>query len=186
MVGVGFLILFLCIGLPLLLMPKGDFQFKWPMLFPVVICLFFTWVMVASLFKFFIAYTITPRTIEIYLPPFHRRRLFYSDIKSIEVLDAEASKKVFEDSMKEQNNIQQSMDLDGYIRMIRRKSPHYKYLSVTPRATVVTKGRHEQIKKVKVSEKEKMVLLTLKDGSPLYLSPDDAEGFAEVVLGKIK
>lgn len=180
MVLLGYLILLVCVGAPLLLALKESPRIHWGMLVPLAIVLLMLYVLTGATIKFFASFLIDEAALQILLPPFHRRRIPRSRIRSVTVLDAEQSRQLFDSSIREQFAVQQQMDLVRYIRLLRRKSPAYRYLSVAPSAAVATRGRMRSPVWLKVRSKERMVVVDLVD-EKLYLSPDDVDGFVRAL-----
>ena len=102
--------------------------------------LFMLYVLTDSMFKFFMSFIINENGVEIFLPPFRRRKIPGNQIENVKILDVEESKQVFEDSIKDQFALKEEMDIAGYVRLLRKKAPAFKYLSVAPSATLTTKG----------------------------------------------
>jgi hypothetical protein len=171
-VSAGFAILFVSVGLPLLL--DG---FHWGLFFPLAIGLFMLFVLTASVMKFFISFTVSEQGFEISLPPFHHTRITGNQIRSVRALDPDESKALFDASIREMFALGDNADTTGFVRLIRKRSPAYRYLSVAPAAAVSTTGRREQLASLKVFSRQRMVVLTLQDGKELYLSPADIDGF---------
>lgn len=173
----GYAILGVCIILPLVLAPRDDLHFHWAFLLPAAIVLFMLYALTSSLFKFFASFIISTGGLQISLPPFHRRIIPSRDIAEARILDAEQAERVFEAAIREQFAVKEDLDLARYVRLLRKKAPAYKYLSVAPSATMTTRGQMERLSSLSVKSKERMVLLTLTDGGELYLSPEDCDGF---------
>ena len=171
-VAAGFAILFASIGLPLLL--DG---FHWGLLFPLAIGGFMLFVLTASVMKFFISFRIDERGLRIFLPPLHRRWIPAGSIRSVRVLDAEEAKRLFETSIREMFSLGENADLAGFLRLLRRKSPAFRYLSVAPAAAMTTAGPKRHLLSLKVYSRQRMVLLGPQGGQELYLSPQDADAF---------
>jgi hypothetical protein len=174
---IGYLILIVCVGLPVLFAPKDELSFHWAYLIPLAIVAFMLYALTSALMKFFASFTIAENSVDITLPPFHRRRIPADQIAAARILDAEESRSVFEGAIREQFAIKEDPDIARYVRLLRKKVPAYKYLSVAPSATMATRGQMEHLASLKVKSKERMVLVKLKDGKELYLSPDDIDGF---------
>lgn len=177
MVLVGYLILIVCVGLPILFAPKDELQFHWALLLPLAIVLFMLYVLTDSMMKFFTSFVINENGVKIFLPPFHRRNIPRNQIENVKIFDVEESRQIFEDLIKEQFAVKEDMDIARYVRLLRKKAPAFKYLSIAPSATLTTKGQMEHLTSLNVKSKERMIMMKLKDGKNLYLSPDDIDGF---------
>lgn len=180
-ISVGYLILFTSIGLPLLLTPVGDIEGQWGLLFPAILVLFFFYVLTASLFKSFLSFQVTKEGIHIRRPPFFHKLIPAREIKNITVLNVEESNKLFRDSMMEQEGYKDSADIVGFIRMLKNKSPAYRYLSVTPSVSATTVGAKDKITSLKMLSQERMILLELTDNQFYYLSPKKIDEFANAI-----
>ena len=178
----GYLILLVCVGGPLVagsLMEQ--LRFSWLMLIPAAIVTSIAYALTNSLLKHFVTLAVLDDGILIRLPPAHRRRIDWGELAQVTVLDAEESKSVFEYAIREQFRLKDEIDLARYLRVLRKKAPSFRYLSVAPAATMTTRGQMERLTSLTVESRERMVCLKMKNGERLYLSPDDVEGFVEAI-----
>jgi len=176
-IGGGYLILIISIVAPLTF-PDGETPgLGWGLFIPFLFVLFFLYVLTASLFKMFLIYTVSNEGITIYSPPFHSRLLPFGQILSVTLLDENESRKLIEASILEQNSYGESADLAGYVRMLRKRSPLFRYFTIAPSARVSTTGAGENITSLKVHSTGQIVVIKMKDYREYYLTPERADAF---------
>ena len=177
---IGFAIL-LSPVIPLLFSPpaENEFQFGWLALIPIAIFGFMTYVLIASSLKMFVSYTIFDDGITIYKPPFHKRTIMRWDIESVIYATPEETRQQIEDIMMEQNSYGESADLVGFIQMLKRKSPAFRYYTIVPQATVTTVGPKETITSLEVKPTDGSIILKLKSEEVFFLTPQQPIEFKE-------
>jgi len=120
------------------------------------------------MFKLFMTFIIKENGVEIFLPPFHLIKIPGNQIGNVRILDVEESKQVFEDSIKDQFALKEEMDITGYVRLLRKKTPAFKYLSVAPIATLTSKGQMEHLNSLNCKIKRKNDSDELMDGGSRF------------------
>lgn len=181
-ISVGFLIILSPIIAIYLTEGIDGFSWGWAILFPGGLFAFFTYVLIASLFKMFITYSINNDGLTIYKPPFHKKQFSWDEIEAVELLTGEETKKQMEDLILEQNSYGDNEDILGYIKMIRNKAPYYKYYTQSPSGKSIHKGEKDTLVSLKVNDMEGIILLQLKNGRTHYLSPENPKQFLSVFL----
>lgn len=81
--------------------------------------------------------------------------------------------------MKDHFQTRETADISGFIRMLKDKSPRYKYFSMVTRADVVSTGKSGHLVSLNMKTEEEMIYLKLADGSSYYLTPRDPRSFHE-------
>ena len=180
-IGIGFLIIFLSIGLPLLMSTEQEMSWNWGLLIPGIIALFFVYVLVASTFKLFVQYRVGVNGITIIKPPVHRRVILKEEIESVEYLNTEDASSFVAASIQEQNSYADSSDIVGYIRMLRAEFPAYKYYTMSPTAAVSSVGPKERITSLSVRSPGGMIVLRLRNSEEFFLTPRNPEAFKMAV-----
>ena len=145
--------------------------------FPIAIFGFFVYVMISSSLKMFTTFTISDKGISVYTPPFHTRMFNKDQIREIKLLSAEETRKIIEASILEQNSFSESADIVGYLQMIRKRSPAFRYFTITPTARVTTAGQKETITSLNVKSTGGSITLTMKDDAVYFLTPANPEKF---------
>ena len=176
MLGIGFTILLAPVVVYILTLPN-NVELAWPVLFPVAIFSFFAYVLISSSLKMFTTYSITGKGIGLYIPPFHKRNFTIEQIKEVNRISPDETRKIIEASIIEQNSFSESGDLIGYIQMLRKRSPAFRYFTIAPTAKVTTSGPKETITSLDIKSKEGCILLTLKNEEKYFLTPDDPGHF---------
>ena len=64
--------------------------------------------------------------------------------------------------------------------MIRKRSPAFRYFTITPTAQVATTGPKETITSLKVKSTGGSITLTLNNGEVFFLTPHGPEKFAKI------
>jgi len=173
----GILILALCIGLPLLLTPKEELYFAWPMLFPAAIVSFFIFIIGKSFLKSFLHFIVSDQGIRIKIPLLRNKLFSKQDIESIRILNTQETHGLFEAQMEKQMEIQESGDLFAYFSMIKNKSHSFAYLSVSPMVKTTSTGAKEHITSMKIKVDERIIELKLNNGEIYYLAPVNIDSF---------
>lgn len=174
MLLVGYLIIFAPV-IAMIIDPSGaniDFSGNWYFaLFPILIFLFFLYVITASVLKMFIKFTISPKGISIYKPLFHSKHVRMEEIDELSYLNEKETSHLIRDSILEQESFKDSMDIFGYFNMIKKKSPAYKYFTNAASAEVTAVGPKERLTSLKVKSGGEIIFLKLKNGDYYYLTP---------------
>jgi hypothetical protein len=151
----------------------------WILIFPAAIFGFFVYVLIASACKMFTAYRVLPEGIRIRVPPFHDRLFHRQDILQVQLLSDKETHELITQSLEEQNRFSGSADIAGYLRMIRKKAPEFRYFTIAPMVTLKGSGRREAITSVSAPTTGGSVLLRLRSGKRYYLTPENAVGFRQ-------
>jgi hypothetical protein len=104
-----------------------------------------------------------------------------SDISTVEHLNPDDTGLFFEALMQEQHSFADTADIVGYVRMLKKESPSFKYFTLSPRATVSSVGPKERITALNVSSGGGMIVVCLKNNEFLYLTPANPEGFKAAI-----
>lgn len=124
----------------------------------------------------FISYQIKHDGIEAFRPPFHKKLFRYSDLLDAKLVTQEQAAELINHTMEEQNSYATSADIIGYFKMIRKRSPVYRYFTFTVKP-IDPRLKGEQTK-------GGMIVLFMRDESVYYISPIHPERFM-VSLNKI-
>ncbi|MCB0396706.1 MAG: hypothetical protein KDD36_08640 [Flavobacteriales bacterium] len=178
-ITMGFLILLVSTVLPLVLPSEEPLKWHWSMGFAIIFVGFFYVVMISSLLRLFTRFEISNRGILIRPMLRPSVQLSAHDIASVELVTAEDYERLTADMMNEEERIAKSADLIGYVQLIKRKSPEYKYLSVTPVVATISSGNREAIHTKKVRVHHDICMITLKDGNRLFISPKNERDFVD-------
>lgn len=180
----GMALLLVCIVLPALLTPTEEIRFSWFGLIPAAIFLFFIYVILASFLKLFITFNVSDEGIMISKPLFHRRFIPAGEIKEIIMLDEEKTRAFMENEVMYQQGIKDSGEVSNLFQKIKKESPYYKYLTITPGGTSAGTNQAETVTSVNMDGE--MVLLLLKNGEKFFLSPREIGTFYNLISKIIK
>lgn len=150
-----------------------------PISFPILLTLFFSYVLIASSFKMFITYSLTKEGLIIFKPPFHKVLFCYRDIENIVLLSEEECKNLIESSVINQNKFLIENDLLGYIKMIRKQAPYYKYFTLAPVLNIQTVGNKEIIRNANSLNNSCIIKIHLKSNNFFFISPENPILFYE-------
>lgn len=176
-IGAGFAILAVAVAGPLLLTPSDQLTFGPGLIFPAILVVFFAWVLGMAALKLFMTFCVTRDGILVRIPPLHRRLIRFDELEEVRHATDEETRGMIEGALREQAGYEGSSDAAGYLRMLRKRSPTYRYFTVAPRATVT----NERITSLGVPSAGGMIALKLRGGEELYLTPQDPSGFKEAV-----
>lgn len=176
----GMAILLLCIGVPLIFTPTEEISWSWFGLIPLAIFGFFVYVILSASLKLLITYQVSEHGILISKPLFHRRFIPIDTIEDVILMNEEGTQKLMENEVFYQQWLKDSGDLHGLFQKIKKESPYYLYLTITPRGTSAGEGQAETVTSVNISAQ--MVLLILKNGEKFFLSPQNIKTFYDLVV----
>ena len=175
----GFLIIFVSVVIPIILLPEINLRSISSLGIPILFGLFFTFVLASSVIKVLVEYTIDDYGIRIRKPFSKPRIIKWNQIKAISYLDENETSLILDSVIRDQFEIREGQDIAGYIRLLRTKSPLYKYFTMINEARVITSGETGHLYSLKLKKTEGMVCMELNDGSKYYLTPNLPLEFSE-------
>ncbi|WP_258103240.1 hypothetical protein [Marinoscillum sp. MHG1-6] len=176
----GMAILALCTVVPLALTPPEEISWHWGYLVPGGIIGFFIYVIVASFLKFFIRFTISQDGLTIRKPLFHKRFIRFDEIEQVILLDQDKTYDFFLNEVSTQYGLRDDSDLSTLIYKIRKESPAYIYLTITPRGSSSGSENAERLSSLHIEAE--MLLIKLKDGQMFFLSPEKIQVFYDQLV----
>lgn len=174
----GYFIILVSIVPAILFLPEKDLKGLSTLTIPLIFCIFFTYVLVSSTLKVLIKYELDSMGIKIIKPLARTHKFDWIDIESVNYLNAESTQEILSDCVKSQFQLREDQDVGGYIRLLRSKSPMYKYFTLVSEAKIRTSGETGHLYSLDLKKQEGMVLLKLMQGNIYYLTPTDPEKFA--------
>lgn len=176
----GFLLVFVSVAVPIVSLPGGNVAELLPLAFPMALGLLFSVVLIGSAIKFMISYVVTDAGLMIQQPLHGTKNMAWDEIQEVQLINSEASRELLEQGMKDQFRTRETGDISGFVRMLKDKSPKYKYFTMVTRADVVSTGNSGHLVSLNMKTEEEMIYLKLADGSSYYLTPRNPQSFHEI------
>jgi len=177
MLCVGFGLLFVSVGLPLILMPDKSASAFLSMLIPIILGLFFSFVLISSAVKTTLTFVMDREGLTIRNLFRRLRRFSWNEIENIQVMDPDESQDLIEGEVRNQFQLREDQDIGGYIRLLKSKSPQYKFFTMTSSGQVLTTGDTGHLRSLDIKKSGSVLLLKTKSGEIFYITPGDTEQF---------
>lgn len=175
---IGFLIIAFSVVPALLFLPDLNVKNLLSLSIPLLLALFFTFVLVSSLLKVLITYVINDKILIIKKPLMKAKEIPWNTIGKIEYIDESHTRKILSDSIRNQFHLREDQDIGGFIRLLRNKTPMFKYFTLVNEASVITSGDTGHLLSLNVKKTDGMVLLKLDSGETYYVTPEYPEEFS--------
>lgn len=175
---IGFLIIAFSVVPALLFLPDLNVKNLLSLSIPLLLALFFTFVLVSSLLKVLITYVINDKILIIKKPLMKAKEIPWNTIGKIEYIDESHTREILSDSIRNQFHLREDQDIGGFIRLLRNKTPMFKYFTLVNEASVITSGDTGHLLSLNVKKTDGMVLLKLDSGETYYVTPEYPEEFS--------
>lgn len=173
----GFIIVFISIAFPIAQASRNGISALLQLLFPIVLGLFFSFVLIGSAIKFMIRYIITDDSL-IIKQPLHKNKVFnWNEFEEIKLIDAAVNQEILAKATKEQFQLRENQDIGGFIKMLKEKSPQYNYYTMVTRSHIRTTGNTGHLLSLDVKSEEEIIYARLNDGTFYYFTPKTPQLF---------